>query len=337
MSFEEEEKKIYTLSDIARELGVNKATVSKAISGKGSLRPETRARILECIERHNYRPNAAAQSLARSKTDTIGLMMPSDTSAFDETFFQDCLRGVCAAASAGGYDVLITMDCERTVAHIARLIDRRKVDGVIAMRNLVNSPMAGFLKEKRMPFVLIGPTSDPEITSVDNDNQSACRDMTALLAGRGIRRMALLGGDENNCVTHSRLAGFWDACGQCGLKREDQMVFLNVGRDNALSEAVDAAVRRKAECIVCMDDHICGMALVRLRSCGVRIPKDMKIVSFYDNALLEMNIPPVTSLRFDAEELGRLACRKLIDELEGRSGENTVLPGYRMLLRESTE
>lgn len=327
----------YTLNDIAKELGVNKATVSKAISGKGNLSAETRARILEFIDKCGYRPNAVAQSLARSKTFNIGLMMPGDAGVFDMAFFRDCLHGVCKAASGNGYDVLVTMSTDDPVEQIARLIENRKIDGVIAMRSLVDSPIVGFLKEKKVPFVLIGATSDPDVLSVDNDNRSACRELTALLIDSGVRKMALLGGDENNCVTHSRLRGFRDACEEAGLKEEEQQIFLNVNRDNRLSEAMDAVLSQKAECIVCMDDYICNMALARMRSSGVRIPEEVKVVSFYDNVLLEGNVPSITSLRFDATQLGQIACQKLIHVLEGSADENIVLPGYQMILRDSSK
>ena len=328
---------MYTLNDIARELGVNKATVSKAISGKGNLSAQTRARILAFTEECGYRPNAVAQSLARNRTNNIGLMMPDYVGVLDESFFRECLRGVCKIASNNGYDVLMVMDSEKPVERIARLIDNRKIDGVIAMRSLVRSPVVGFLKEKQVPFVIIGPSSDQEILSVDNDNRGACRDMTAHLIAGGVRRMALIGGDDNNCVTHSRLEGFWDACAQAGISRDEQMVYLNVIRDNRLPEVVDEVLARKADCIVCMDDYLCNLVLVHLRTSGVRIPQDVKVVSFYDNPLLENNIPAITSLRFDAGELGKIACQKLINKLADKPDENFVLPGYQLLLRDSTE
>lgn len=337
LSLEQDEKKIYTLNDIARELGVNKATVSKAISGKGSLSAETRARILNYIEKCGYQPNAVAQSLARSRTYNIGLMMPGDVGVFDMAFFRDCLQGVCKAASGGGYDVLITMDGDHPVEQIARLIAHRKIDGVITMRSLVDSQIVDFLKAKQIPFIVIGSTADPEVRNVDNDNRSACRDLTSLLITRGVRKMALLGGDESYLVTHSRLQGFLDACEQCGLKKEEQLIYLNMRRDNRLAEAIDAALSKKAECIVCMDDYICNMALARLRNAGVQIPADIKIVSFYDNVLLEGNDPSITSLRFNAVELGRIACEQLISLLEGRATGAAALPGYQMIIRDSTK
>lgn len=333
----QEEKKKYTIGEIAKELGVNKTTVSRAISGKGTLSAETRAKILDFVEKHNYRPNAVAQSLARSRTYNIGLMLPGDTGVFDVSFFRDCLYGVCKVASGSGYDVLITMDDKHPIEQMTQLIDNRKVDGVIAMRSLVKSPVVGILKEKQVPFVLIGPASDPEAAWVDNDNQGACRELTARLIAGGVKRMVLLGGNENYCVTHSRLRGFRDACEQAGLPWKEQTVFLNVFENGLLSRAVDWAVSHKAECIVCMDDYICNLALVQVRVRGVQIPAEIKVASFYDNILLETNFPPVTSLRFDAAELGRIACRGLLDQLEGKKSSGRVLPEYQILLRESTK
>ena len=149
--------------------------------------------------------------------------------------------------------------------------------------------------------------------------------------------MALIGGDDNNCVTHSRLKGFRDACQQAGLPSTDQLVYLNVNRDNRLPEVIDAVLAQKPDCIVCMDDYICNLVLIHLRSTNVQIPRDVKLVSYYDNVLLENNIPSITSLRFDAGELGRIACQKLIDKLGSKEDESYILPGYQLVQRDSTE
>ncbi len=330
-------RKQYTLSDIARELGVNKATVSKAISGKGNLSAQTRQRILEFIEECGYRPNAVAQSLARSRTYNIGLMMPGQVGDVDSAFFRECLNGVCQVASDRQYDVLMALDQETTTHHIARLIDNRKIDGIIAMRSLVHSPVVGFLKEKQVPFVLIGPTSDPEALHIDNDNRNACRELTALLISQGVTKMALIGGDENNCVTRSRLLGFGDACSQAGLPEEAQGIFLNVAEEGRLAQAVQEAISQGADCIVCMDDYLCSLTMAHLRSLGVPVPQKVKVASFYDSVLLKNNIPPVTSLHFDAVELGHRACRMLIDRLEQQPEQDYAPPAYEILQRDSTK
>lgn len=329
------EKKTYTLSDIARELGVNKATVSKAISGKGNLSAETRARILEFTEKCGYKPNAVAQSLARSRSFNIGLMMPSPADRGNGAFFHDCLGGVCRIASENGYDVLLILGEESGTQGLARLIDNRKVDGVIAMRSLVKSPIVGFLKEKQLPFVLIGPTSDRSVTSVDNDNQSASRALTARLIAGGARKLLLLGGDENHCVTHSRLRGFREACRAAGLP--EQPVLLNLGGREELPGALPWDTLNQVDGVVCMDEYICNLLMVQLRVRGIRVPEQLQVVSLYDSPLLENNVPPVTSIRFDAWELGALAAEKLVAALDSRPPRPLPPPGFQILPRASTK
>ncbi len=333
----ENEKKVYTIEDIARELGVSKTTVSRAISGKGRLSAETRAKVLDFITKHNYRPNAVARSLAQSRTWNLGLILPGDSSAVDGSFFQKCIFGICQTASEHDYDVLITMENRERIDQMRRILENHKVDGVIATRSEVNSPIISLLKEKKLPFVIIGTTSDPEVLHVDNNNREACRDLTALLISKGMRHMALLGGDENYCVTHSRFQGFADACRQYGLPWEDQLTFMNINTSARVAQALEKIMSRQVDCIICMDDFICNLTRIQLREGMLRIPQDIKLASFYDNSLLEHTVPSVTSLRFDATELGKTACRELLNLLEGRPAESCILPGYRIILRDSTD
>ena len=107
---ETEEKKIYTIEDIARELGVSKTTVSRAISGKGRIGQATRNRVLAFIKEHDYRPNVVARGLAQRKTYNIALLMPKDYVATEFLFFKDCMNGICEVASAHDYDIIISTE-----------------------------------------------------------------------------------------------------------------------------------------------------------------------------------------------------------------------------------
>lgn len=328
------EKKIYTIDDIAKELEISKTTVSRAISGKGRLSAETRARVLDFIKAHNYRPNAVAKSLAQSRTNNIGLILPDSTTT-SYSFFHECTQGICKTASEEDYDVLFAIDSGRSMEQLRRIIDNHKVDGIIASRSEVDSPVISLLKDQHLPFVIIGSSADPEVHCVDNDNQNACRDLVSLLITRGLRKLALLGGDENHCVTHSRLKGYQDACRQAGLP--EQAVSLNLTSGAKVAAALERTVAQGAECVFCMDEFICNLVLLQLREKGICVPRDIRIACFYDSALLTHTAPPVTSLRFDAEELGRAACRELLKLLNGQPADSYVLPGYQILLRDSTK
>ena len=128
---ETEEKKIYTIEDIARELGVSKTTVSRAISGKGRISQATRDRVRAFIKEHDYRPNVVAKGLAQRKTYNIALLMPKDYVATEFLFFKDCMNGICEMASSYEYDIIISMIDGADVSQIQRLEANRKVDGII--------------------------------------------------------------------------------------------------------------------------------------------------------------------------------------------------------------
>jgi len=330
------EEKIYTIDDIARELGISKTTVSRAISGKGRLSDQTRARVLEFIEAHNSRPNAVAKGLAQNRTSNIGLILPGDGGAMGSDFFQECTLGISQAALERDYDILFIWDDGHTTSQIRRIIDNRKVDGLIAARSEVDSPIITLLKDQRLPFVIVGASPDREVLYVDNDNRNACRDLVDMLIARGARRLALLGGSENHCVTHARLQGFEDACARGGLSRKEQVVELGLTSGAQVAEAVERACEAGAECLVCMDSFICDLALLQLRARGVAVPREMKLACMYDSTLMAHTFPPVTSLRFDAVELGRAACHALLELLDGNRPESCILPGYQLFVRDST-
>lgn len=130
----ESEKRVYTIDDIAKELGISKTTVSRAISGKGRLSKETRAKVLEFIEAHNFRPNAVAKSLAHSRSFNIGLILPQAQGVRNVPFFHECTLGICEIAAQHDYDVLLTVDNGKSPEQLQRMIDNHKVDGVVATR-----------------------------------------------------------------------------------------------------------------------------------------------------------------------------------------------------------
>ena len=96
-------------------------------------------------------------------------------------------------------------------------------------------------------------------------------------------------------------------------------------------------IQKKAECIICMDDSICNQVLNVLKNHDIRVPEDVRIASFYNSSLLENNSPAITSLQFDAEELGMVTCHTLLDMIDGKEVKERTLLGYEVVLKESTK
>lgn len=331
------EERNLTIADIAQELGVSKTTVSRAISGKGRIGEGTRNRVLQYIEAHNYSPNVMAKGLAQKKTYNLGMTLPGDYNIEELPFFQKCMLGISRAALEAGYDILISMVTADSMTQLERAVKNRKVDGVILTRTLTDDAPMRYLQENGVPFVAIGSTQDGQAVQIDNDHESACRELTEILLNRDIRRMALIGGSESYVVTKNRLQGFMNAFEKRTDWDGERSVFLNVSDSRMVENILQELLTEQVECVVCMDDFLCGCVLNTLQQKRIAVPEQIQVVSFYDSSILANRIPAVTSIRFDVEELGRKACELLLRILDGEEAERRTLLGYEVCMRASTK
>lgn len=325
-----------TIGDIAEELGVSKTTVSRAISGKGRIGEQTRQRVLEYIEEHHYTPNVVAKGLAQNKTFNLGMVLPGDYNIVELPFFQKCMLGISRTASLQGYDVLISMVTPEDITQLERAVTNRKIDGAILTRTLADDAPMKYLQENGVPFVAIGSTDDDRVVQIDNDHRSACRELTDRLLERDVKKIALIGGDESYIVTRSRLSGFEDTFAGRKEWNGAKMSFLNIEDSHEVDRIVEKLLAEQVECIVSMDDFLCGCVLNALQLRQIAVPEQMQVVSFYDSTMLESHIPSITSIRFNVEELGRRACELLLRMLNEEEVERRTLLGYEVCMREST-
>lgn len=326
-----------TIGDIAEELGVSKTTISRAISGKGRIGEKTRERVLSYIEEHHYRPNIIARGLAQNKTFNLGVVLPGDYNVAELPFFQKCMLGITRVASARGYDVLLSMVTAQNTAQLKRAVSNRKIDGAILTRTLVDDRSMKYLLQNNVPFVAIGSADDERVVQVDNDHRNACREITEKLLENGIQKLALIGSDESHIVTENRLRGFEDAFAKKKDWKGSRQTFLNVRDDAEVQRIVEGLLADGTECIVSMDDFLCGCVLNALQTRQIAVPEQMQVVSFYDSSLLEHQSPSVTSIRFHVEELGKKACETLLAMLDGEEVEKRTLLGYEVRMRSSTK
>lgn len=334
---EKKEKKDITIADVAEALGVSKTTVSRAISGKGRIGKETRKRVMEYIEEHDYKPNAIAKGLAQSKTYNICVVMPRDYEVVDWNFFQRCLFGIQEMAETVGYDILLTMCQMNDISSLERIVANHKVDGVILMRTFLEDAQIEFLQQKNIPFVTTGSTNYEGVIQIDHNHRSACRELTSIILMKNLKRIALIGEDEGYMVTHSRLLGFRDAYEQQGETLDENLLYLSPENRVRVDRTVKEILEQNVDCILCMDDAVTSRVLKVLREQHVRVPQDVRVASFYDSTILENHVPSITSLAFDAKELGKVACRTLLDLVEGLEVKQKTLLPYEVVLKESTK
>lgn len=333
----DKDAKNLTISDVAEALGVSKTTVSRAISGKGRIGDATRQKVLAFIEENDYKPNVMAKGLAQSKTFNLCVVMPEDSNLADLPFFHQVLIGIQEAASQIEYDILLCIGKEDNSVSLERILLNRKVDGVILLRTFIKDIYVELLSDKRIPFVTVGSTDYENVYQVDHDHRNACRELTGLLLDRQMEKIALLGGMDSLMVTRNRLQGFLDAYQQAGLHPDEQFIRLNLGSRQSVDQAIDGIMEKNVDCVLCMDDVICSHVMQKLRQEHQKIPEDIRLASFYNSSVLENSVPSVTTLDFDARELGRVAVRTLLDEIEEKDMPQCRFLPYKIMFKESTK
>ncbi len=327
----------YTIEDIARELGMSKTTVSRAISGKGRISEATRTKVNEYIKKVNYTPNAVARSLARSQTYNVGLIFPTDSSVVTSPYFQTLMTGVCARAMQDEYDVLIILADNDDISALEHAVNNKKVDAIIASRAERGSRVISFLKKSNIPYIVMGNPQDEDVLYIDHDNEGASARLIESLIDKGVTRMALIGGGDNINVTKSRLDGFCQGFKNKGLEPQEGLIFLNMHRSERMEAVVLGAIKEGAQCIVCMDDMLCNSVLLTLHKNGISIPEDVMLCSFYDSSLLSNSKPSITSLFFDAKKLGAEGFDLLLRKLRKEEVASRVLSDFNIQMRDSTD
>ena len=324
------------IAEIADALGVSKTTVSRALSGKGRVSEETRAKVFSYAGLTST-DTTAPRTVPQGPTHNLSLVIPKHFVRLDLPFLRKCMGGICTMAAQRGYDLLLCYVSETDTVQLERQLDRHKVDGVILSRTISNDPSVDLLKQYGVPFVAIGRIDDPDIPQADNDQTGAACEMTRLLLQLGTRRIAYLGGSGTYTVNADRLRGFLRGLAEFGITADQSLIRTGLEIDEQRTDALEAVLERHPDCLLCCDDRLAFDVVRELRARHIHIPQDLRVASLYDSELLVGVTPSISAVQFDAERIGSTACRMLLDTLAGKDVAKRQLQGYQVILRESTK
>ncbi len=316
-----------TIHDVASRAGVSIATASRALSGGGRMRDETRERVQKVAEELAFRPNALARGLLSRRSFAVGLLTDDTYGRFTlpvMTGVTDGLidRGVSAFLCA------VQDDPRLGLIHLRALLERR-VDGIIVTGRRVDRPLPVDLTSVPIP-VVYALTQGPEgaVTLLPDERQGASDAVRHLLDG-GRRRIAHASGPEGFRVVRERAAAWRAAVADAGLPALDPI-------HGPWSEATGhAAIARlwdgsepPPDALFCGNDQIARGAIDALRERGVAVPADVAVVGFDNWELVARETrPPLSSVDLNLVELGRAAGRALLHLVDGRSEP----PGTRLM------
>mgnify|MGYP003311304098 CR=1 FL=1 len=324
-----------TIDDIARDLGVSKTTVSRAISGKGRISEATRNRIQSYIQEHNYRPNAAAKALAENRTYNLAFVTPKSFILLDLPYVRQSMGAAAEEAFSQNYTLLLCLSTDDSPNLLNRILEYRKVDGVILSRTVEDDKLVDILVAHNMPFATIG-TLPPSLkgtaaVEADHDQVGGCRAFSADFLRTGCGKVALLGNDISYIVNQSRLAGFQKAMKDTSVSESDALIKTGIDNNTKCAQIVDQLLLQGVKRFLAMDDEICIRILEHLNRRRLQVGKDVQLASLCDSDKLALN--KISALHFDAAELGRAACRELLAYINASQYDPTPRLGYTIEMR----
>ncbi|HEX7369665.1 MAG TPA: LacI family DNA-binding transcriptional regulator [Rhodanobacteraceae bacterium] len=325
-----------TSLDIAQLAGVSQSTVSRALRGDPMVNRRTRERILEIARQLNYTVDKNASNLRLKQTRTLALLFFEDPTSDESNinpFFLSMQGWITRVCSERGYDLLVSFQQLSRNWH-AEYTDSHKADGLILLGYgdfLAYRGKLDALAQSGTRFVRWGSALTGRLgISIGSDNQQGGRMATEHLIAQGRRRIAFLGSPEHSPEVMERWRGYEAAMQAAGIGidlslRLDAVTSEQSGHDAILS-LLDAGVHFDA--IFGVSDLIAIGAMRALIGRGLRVPEDVAVVGFDDIAMASAVTPPLTTVVQDTRRAGRLLVEALINQIEGKPVQSSVLPAH---------
>jgi DNA-binding LacI/PurR family transcriptional regulator len=331
-----------TIKDVAKKAGVSPSTVSRVIADHPRISAETSRRVKEIMDELGYHPNLMAKSLVSRTTRTIAVILPKPAEELLlNFFFYELIRGVLAQLTRAGYDLLMAggSNEQEELETVMRLVRGGRIDGLLLLYSRSSDPIIHFLREEKMPFVLIGRSLDYEdVPSVDNDNVQAAYDATKHLITQGQKRIGFVSGPAKLAMTQDRMTGYTRALVEAGLPFKQGWVvegeFLLESGYRAMASIMSQPEPPTA--LVVIDDVVAFGVLKGLAELGYRIPHDVAIVSFNNIALSELTMPPITSVDVGTYQLGYTASQMVLRMIQQVEITVRQIIPHRLVVRESS-
>lgn len=331
-----------TVQDVARAAGVSAMTVSRVMNGGTNVRENTRSAVLAAVDKLNYRPNAAARSLAAGGATQIGLLYANPSASYLSQLLIGALE---AARSAGCHLVLESCadDGASAQEEAARQLIDAGVHGVVLPPPLSESiAVRSALAQAGIPWAAIAMGSqEAGALNVRIDDFEAARAMTRHLIALGHRAIGFIRGHHNQMASAERHRGFAAALEEAGIDpattRIEQGLFTYRSGIDAAERMLEGPDAPTA--IFASNDDMAAAAVGVAHRRGLNVPGDLSIVGFDDTAIATSIWPALTTIRQPVAAMAEAAIAMLLRRMRERPGETEtteeeVLP-YKLVLRES--
>lgn len=332
-----------TMKDIAKKLGISESTVSLALNNSPLVNKNTKKRVLRVAEEMGYSPNIIAKNLAKSKTNTLGLIIPDIQSAF----YSSIISWVDKKARMHGYNVLhaVSFDSRKIERSIMESFVAQRLEGVLIVpANKYNPGISHFstLDKYKVPYMYV--------TAYYEDTDDCMYSMGDLFDGEyriashlldlGHRDILFLGGKRDVATTKLRVDGFDKAYRERGLTyNNDRLIHSdNIDYDAACSRTEEALSKGISfTAVMAINDEMALGCINTLLRAGIRVPEEVAVAGYDDSVFSKVSSVPITTVNQNMKKICETAVKMIIADIEGEEIQNKkVKVRQEIVLRESS-
>lgn len=335
-------KKEVTIYDIAQKLELSSATVSRGLQDHPAINKNTRKRIQETARELGYRHNNFASNLRKQKTNTIGVLVHE----LNSNFITSVLAGIEKVTTEAGYDLIIAHSSESSVKEASNAVNlfHKRVDGLIASLAFDTADLSHYalFEEKGIPVIFFDRVEEKgESTKVIIDNYKCGYQATQHLIEQGCKRIVLVTASLKRNVYAQRHKGYADALYDNNIPFNKKYVLIKDLSEQCGVEAAMEILKMNPlpDGAFITNDFSAAVCMQTLKEHGVRIPEDIAIIGFNNDAIGKIIEPQLSTIDYPGIDMGEIAARNLINHLKGLSNikhTNTIVIRSNLIIRGSS-
>ncbi len=335
-------EKEVTIYDIARQLNISAATVSRGLQDHPAINKATRKKIQDLAQQLGYRSNTFASNLRKKNTRTIGVIVPRLSSYF----MSNVLAGMEHVASAEGYNLIISQSLETLKKEIANAdtMFNSRVDGLLVSLSGETKNVDHFepFIRKKIPIIFFDRIHEHEqCMGIMIDNYRSAYEATKHLLEQGYKHILHICGNTNSRVYSERLRGYKQALLDHKIAIDPKYILLSNLSEEAGIEAAEyiLKIKKRPDAVFAANDACAVYCMKTLKQSGLRIPEDIGFVGFNNDPVSKVAEPNLTSVNYPGFAMGETAATQLINHLAGLSGltaTNIIILRSELVIRGSS-
>lgn len=341
---QDKKKRNITIYDIAKEAGVSASVVSRAISGNGSVSPKNRLIIEKLVEKYNYTPNALARSLQKSKTRTIGFMVPHISNEYFSSVYYEFEKN----AAEYGY---MTILCNgkgnfESESLVMKGFMEMRVEGIVIMggrADIINLDKSyeDEIRDlnKRIPCMICSPKAERfGCIGVHGDEYQGIRKLLNHIYEQGYRSAGILGGSDNVYPSYIKKEYILKAVKEYGITIKKEWIISSSYNADSGRRSMKELLKQEhlPEMVFCINDHVAVGAVNEALDQGLRIPQDIGITGYDGVEASKLSRPPITTVAQDYVTYGKILFNGMKALLESNHFPPIHFIEPEILIREST-